>query len=150
MNSSDFTHKKTELNQCDQEALLEKMEAFHFTLGSFFSGEDEITISRDNKEWHLIAETLSIRDLGEPSKSTFSLTEDEVNLLKDRIKELGILNWKEKYWAPVLDGEQWSLAIDFSDGTSFTSNGSNSFPEGFDEFIETLNSLGINDVTKDY
>lgn len=58
----------------------------------------------------------------------------------DGIRNLHIGEWRTSYMNPdVLDGTQWDLTIEFSDGHKpFKTGGSNAFPYNFDALEELL------------
>ena len=68
---------------------------------------------------------------------------DLLVLLSMLLKNAGIKSWDgfDKYDPDVLDGCGFSLDIRFSDGSSVSASGENSFPDGYRAFKEKLDNL---------
>lgn len=105
---------------------------FSFTCGGFFDGYSHIIIKAFSDS--IVADRFT--GLGNPERVSFPVTEEQITKLDDLLSHIGAKDWSS-YWAPVLDGTQWSMS--FRDETGLhESDGSNAFPEGFDELVDFL------------
>ena len=80
-----------------------------------------------------------------PENCDYPCTKDE---FLDGIRELHIGEWRTSYMnSDVLDGTQWELTVEFTDGHKpFKTGGSNAYPYNLDALQELF---GI-DPTEDY
>lgn len=80
------------------------------------------------------------REIGDIPEHDFEMHEIcEVGKFEKEINKTGIFNWKEKYVNKnIMDGYQWSLAINYKDGQSKSMYGSNDKPKKYDELISVL------------
>ena len=80
----------------------------------------------------------------ESPESTFAITPETMDKLTYLFSECGFSRWK-CYYKPVgymvYDGEGWELKLEFNDGLVFKSEGSNAWPEQFDELKEGIVAL---------
>ena len=77
----------------------------------------------------------------EESNNEIIMTAEPAEQLTQLFEEFGVNSWKRDYEPQgyrVLDGEGWSLTVIFDDETLFLSQGSNAWPEGFDELKDGL------------
>ena len=84
-----------------------------------------------------------LSDVGE-SNNEISMTAELTEQLTQLFAEFGVSSWKRDYEPEgyiVLDGEGWSLTVIFDDESVFLSQGSNAWPERFDELKEKLVEL---------
>lgn len=111
----------------------EPVEVFKFGIGGYFSGSFSFTL-RQFKDGHdaLIRVRLSGFD-----RRRIVVKVDEVELLYRCLRDIDFICWKERYWAPVLDGVQWRTSA-YIGTKPYKSSGSNSYPEGFDRLIDCL------------
>ena len=98
----------------------------------------------------VFSESFSIVFDGDVLRLQFKLTDEYQELVVDesvlaalsRAFEAGnVCSWEQNYFAPYLDGTSWDLFVLFDDGSVFTSNGSNDWPDGHDVFVGSLLSL---------
>ena len=78
------------------------------------------------------------------SNNEISMTVELTEQLTQLFEEFSVSSWKRDYEPEgyrVLDGEGWSLTVIFDDEAVFLSQGSNAWPEGFDELKERLVKL---------
>jgi hypothetical protein len=72
---------------------------------------------------------------------TFSPSREDWELFWHRLERIGAWSWHGQYVNPsILDGEEWSVTIIHA-GKKLSCSGANSYPSGFDEFRNSLNSL---------
>lgn len=105
---------------------------FSFNCGGFFDGYSRITIKAFSDS--IVA--VPSAGLDNPERASFPVTDEQINKLDDLLLHIGAKNWGS-YWAPVLDGTQWSLSFRDEAGLH-ESDGSNAFPEGFDKLVDFL------------
>jgi hypothetical protein len=114
-----------------------KPTALRFAYGGFFQGYRTL-------EWRdgalTYVESRSAED-DEP-KARLAPTDAEWGTFAARLDALGVHRWNQAYVDPdVLDGQQWTLAIDWPHGRSVRSSGSNAYPETFDAFVQAVSQL---------
>lgn len=109
-----------------------------FGIGGFFGGYETRTITVDEEHIHFDVEHLLIlKPSNLPDGLDYPCDKEE---FLDGIRELHIGEWRTSYMNPyVLDGTQWELTIEFSDGHKpFKISGSNAYPYNFDALKELL------------
>lgn len=148
-------------------ALLENltfMNKLTFEIGGFFGGYTTYTVEAADsriqgglfkyikyivdgeRSWSSRPDPSFILDPGKPVPPIRTLED-----LGGYLREIHVEEWMPEYWpdrfgVSVLDGTQWSLKIEFSNGhPAWESFGSNSYPYNFDDF-QRLFGLGFDDV----
>lgn len=109
-----------------------------FGIGGFFGGYETRTITVDEEHIYFDVEhSLILKPSNLPDGLDYPCDKDE---FLDGIRELHIGEWRTNYVNPyVLDGTQWELTIEFSDGHKpFKTGGSNAYPYNFDAIKELL------------
>lgn len=109
-----------------------------FGIGGFFGGYETRTITVDEKHIHFDVEhSLMLKPSNLPDGLDYPCDKDE---FLDGLRELHIGEWRTNYMNPyVLDGTQWELTIEFSDGHKpFKTGGSNAYPYNFNAIQELL------------
>ena len=109
-----------------------------FGIGGFFGGYETRTITVDEEHIHFDVEhSLMLKPSNFPDGLDCPCDKDE---FLDGLRELHIGEWRTNYMNPdVLDGTQWELTIEFSDGhKSFKTGGSNAYPYNFNALQELL------------
>lgn len=96
---------------------------FEFSYGGLFDGRKELCIAEEGGR--IIARYTEFPEVGRDR--TFEVSAAALEGLEHALEEAGVRGWFAHYFAPVLDGTQWSLTFD-----GRTHEGSNSYPEGFD------------------
>ncbi len=63
------------------------------------------------------------------------LFDNDVETLEKLVSDYELLSWAgfDETNSNVLDGESFSFSVSFSDGTSISASGSNSFPKGYSD-----------------
>lgn len=141
-----IVRRRIEGKHLDVDSLLNKLEWFHFAIGDYFLWHPEITFRKDeSRNWIKVDEPDGLF-----SCKCEKVSERDIDILKQLVSDSNVLTWDENYWAPVLDGTQWKLQMRFSDGTYFESDGSNSFPGGFNILVDGLIKLGLKMETCDH
>ena len=112
--------------------------ALKFSLHSFEAGSTFITITRDKNGADVIFEQVYPYE-GEQKKRISSFEWRRV--LNTLYKKLYLHEWKKSYYAPILDGESWSLEVKLTDRRRRTYYGNNAYPPYWDELKELL--LGL-------
>lgn len=115
-----------------------------FSIGGFFQGYAEIKLECERGAWwerHRGFPGSSGRGFGWSVDRV--LSGSEAAALKTALEDSGALRWRKEYWSPATDGEQWSLVVQFSDGSTRKSDGSNMWPKGFDALFAQIVKLGF-------
>ena len=109
-----------------------------FGIGGFFGGYETRTITVNEEHIHFDVEhSLMLKPSNLPDGLDYTCDKEE---FLDGLRELHIGEWRKNYMNPyVLDGTQWELTIEFSDGHKpFKTGGSNAYPYNFDVLKELL------------
>lgn len=109
-----------------------------FGIGGFFGGYETRTITVNEEHIHFDVEhSLMLKPSNLPDGLDYPCDKEE---FLDGLRELHIGEWRKNYMNPyVLDGTQWELTIEFSDGHKpFKTGGSNAYPYNFDVLKELL------------
>lgn len=118
--------------------VLDEVERLIFGLGAYGGGLESNFELRLVRKGHRLARfvfpsTCRLAMTGKPYRAKHgALSADECAELARVLRECSLERWKRSYYAPVLDGLQWGLRIDFADGGVMLCDGSNDYPEGFD------------------
>lgn len=111
-----------------------------FGIGGFFDGYETRTITVDEKHIHFDVEhSFILKPSNLPDGLDYPCEKAE---FLDKIWELHLGEWRtsytpERFGCSVLDGTQWELSIEFSDGQKpFKTGGSNAYPYNFDALQE--------------
>lgn len=56
----------------------------------------------------------------------------------EKFDAIDVMAWDNDYFAPVLDGESWSLKYYTTDGNKKVVTGSNAYPEEYDALFDLL------------
>jgi hypothetical protein len=118
-----------------------------FTFGSFFGGRSRLSVISGFEDgsatWSMSTpEGYSDKKMfGDLDKSRW----DEFR--KSLVEKANVLSWKESYVDPyILDGFQWDLNINFSDGKTLEIGGSNDYPKEWAELNSIMAELtGLKD-----
>lgn len=119
----------------DFDSNIEFISKIKLTLMSFFGGQQIYTylINGDEVKWE---------SDGADSVSLFSQEETvlQKTALVEALREFHLGEWEPEYFNPhVLDGMQWELRIEYSNGKEpLDYCGINAFPFNFDEFAEFM------------
>ena len=137
-----YTFSQAELKAKEFEDHISEISKIVFTIGGFFGGFEKRTINLDDTEVKMTISHLPALESGE--EILFPMTKSDFLY---ELKQLYIGEWRKSYTTErfgytILDGTQWNLEIEFSNGmNTFKSSGDNSFPYNFDEFQKLM---GIN------
>jgi ADP-ribosylglycohydrolase len=108
-----------------------------FGRGGYFGGADDykINFKTDGAE---LTETIypDSQEVTKVQRKTRYYSQDEAELLQKRFAAVHTEYWTADYYAPVCDGEQWNLTVRYSDRTVFECNGSNAYPEGWNNLLD--------------
>lgn len=58
-----------------------------------------------------------------------------------RIAEIHFELWEDKYWANILDGEQWKLRYQYEGENEREIFGSNAYPENWNQFSKLMTTI---------
>lgn len=131
----EYKFSKIELKDMDFNDKLEKISKITFTNGGFFEVEQKTVVTLIENE--VKVETGSFGDL-----VPFDIGYDKVNFLNE-LGRLHIGEWRKHYKPDrfgicILDGEQWSLEIEYKDGKKKEYSGSNAYPYNYEDLISLL------------
>ncbi len=128
-----------ELRVMDFDANIENIRKITLNIGGFFSGNRTYTVRLDER-LHF-----RVEDMFLPTPTNFDIPADYPMTKEeflDSFTELHVGEW-HKHYRPerfgylVLDGTQWELTVEYSNGRkAFTSGGSNSYPYNFRKLTE--------------
>lgn len=115
-----------------------------FERHSWNTGSDKIIVAQDGEDM-LIKRTSST-----PETSTTKTVAVPAEEFLNELNKINITEWEDNYWAPIMDGESWSLKYYTTDGNKKSVTGSNAYPEEYDALIDLLFSDGeeIFEITK--
>ena len=128
-----------ELRVMDFDANIGNISKITLNIGGFFSGNRTYTVRLD-EQLHFWVE-----DMFMPTPTNFDIPADYPMTKEeflDSFAELHVGEWRkyyrtERFGYVVLDGTQWELTIEYSNGRkAFTSGGSNSYPYNFQKLTE--------------
>lgn len=115
-----------------EDAVLE----IQFEIGGFFQGWKTVIVKKENEQYIL---TIS-SDFEE--KSGLLSEKDWSWLVKRLYGTLFIHEWEDAYDnSDILDGEQWSLRIKFTEGRDKETYGINEYPPYWNELVRTFKKL---------
>jgi len=109
-----------------------------FSIGGFLEGYKTHTIIVDEEHIHFgVERSLMMNSSTLPSGLDYPCGKEE---FLDGIRALHIGEWRINYMNhDIIDGTQWELTIEFSDGHKpFKTGGSNAYPYNFDNLQELL------------
>ena len=103
----------------------------YFSIGGYFGGYDTYYLNIENNT----ATLTTTKDYGSLSiEKHFS--EEETKLLLDYFESLHVEYWNYEYVDPfICDGTQWKLALRRENNQIITWNGSNEYPENWDDLL---------------
>ncbi len=107
-----------------------------FSAGGYFDCLDVITVQlQANKTIYTMEHPFSSEGLAPVSQEGMSKRQ-----FLEEIQDLHIENWKKDYDdLTIMDGEQWSLTIEFSDGYGPVEiTGSNAYPPHFESLRQLM------------
>jgi len=110
-----------------------QINAINASVGGYFEGcyEVKIDFKNSNLKWKHFSE-------GFEEAFDKNIGIEEVMNFVEELKNIGFLNWKQKYVDPhTLDGTQWSVEI-VREGRNINKHGSNLYPEGWDRFCKAI------------
>jgi hypothetical protein len=113
-----------------------KIKIIKASVGGYSQGNFEVTVDLIKLEV-----TWNFRLGGEEKSSKKSMDSLMYKKFIELLKATNILNWKSKYVDPdVCDGTQWEIVIT-TDQKTIKKYGSNEFPEEWDNFCSTMESI---------
>ena len=138
-------------SQAEQKAQLfqsniDYIKRIRFEIGGFFEGFEIYTVTVDEDHIHYDAEhSLMLKPFNLPDTIDYPMSKAA---FLDGLRDLYIGEWRhnynpERFGYMVLDGTQWSLEIEYTNGVKTAHYyGNNSYPYNFDKFKELF---GIED-----
>ena len=84
------------------------------------------------RSWEIVSEN-GVWRISENGGDSRPFPEPYVQMLIQALQEYNVIAWKgfHDYDPNVLDGEAFSLEVEYADGTSISASGENAFPEGY-------------------
>jgi hypothetical protein len=137
-----YTPSKSELKADDFEANIPAINRVVFSIGGFFGGYETRTYTLDEEHLRIDVEhSITLKPTNFYIEPDYPCSKEE---FLAGLRELHIGEWRSKYDlrrfdCMVLDGTQWELEIDFSNGHKPVKiYGDNAYPYNFDRFQELL------------
>ncbi|MDO4474776.1 MAG: hypothetical protein Q4B75_09015 [Eubacteriales bacterium] len=141
-----YAPSQAELKSQQFQDNIDYIKKIRFEIGGYFGGYEFYTITIDDEHIHYDAEhSLMLKPFNLPDTTDYPMSKAE---FLDGLRELYIGEWRpsyntERFGYMVLDGTQWSLDIEYSNGGKPAHYyGSNSYPYNFDKLKELF---GIED-----
>jgi hypothetical protein len=118
--------------------------SFEFMYGGFFQGHNRLSVISGFDDKGTATWSISTHEIYDDSRKIFGdLTAerwDEVR--RALVEKANVLSWNESYVESfIMDGFQWELEINFSDGTKLEISGSNDYPKEWIEFNFILSEM---------
>ena len=131
----EYKYSKLELKDIDFNDNLEKISKIIFTNSGFFEGQQKTILDLSGNDVKL--KTGKFGEL-----IPFDINYDKENFLYE-FGRLHIGEWRKHYMPDrfgicILDGEQWSLEIEYKDGKKKEYGGSNAYPYNYDDLRSLL------------
>lgn len=149
-----YIPSQAELRAADFDDNIPAIEQLIFSQGGFFQGTETSTINFEDEHVRLHAPIPLFPPPPLPPelliKPEYPYTKEE---FLDSIRELHLGEWRksyrpERFGYTILDGTQWELTINFSNGHKpLKIYGSNSYPYNYDKLLELF---GIDQSEDDY
>lgn len=137
-----YTPSQSEMRAEDFDNNIPFIQRVTFSIGDFFCDRMTYIVTMTDKHLYLDAKSLIPSEISPPEAlPDYPCTKEE---FLDGLSELHLGEWRnhynpERFGYAVLDGTQWKLVIEFSNGhKSFKVHGSNAFPYNFGEFLDLL------------
>lgn len=120
-----------------------------FSIGDFLGGYETRTITLDEEHLHFdVAHSFILKPSNLPDELNCPCDKEA---FLDGIRDLHIGEWRTNYMNhDILDGTQWGLTIEFSDGYKpFKTGGSNACPYNFDALQKLLGVASDTEIGED-
>jgi len=122
-----------------EKKMIEKM---MFWCGGYFGANELFTIKNHNAYLTLDYYVFS----HEYPREAFPHFHDEWTRKRSkrwlpRIVEIHFELWEDKYWANILDGEQWKLRYQYEGENEREIFGSNAYPENWNQFSKLMTTI---------
>lgn len=143
-----YKPSQAELRAASFDASIPVITKVVFGIGGFFDGYETRTVILDDEHLYFDVEhSLMPKPLNLPDTCDYPCTRKE---FLDGIRELHLGEWRTSYVNDdVLDGTQWELTVEFSDGHKpFKTCGSNAYPYNFDA-LQELFGISEEDESED-
>ena len=134
---ADYAPSQAELKAQQFQENIDYIKKVRFEIGGYFGGYEFYNITVEEKHIHFDVEhSLILKPTNLPDTTDYPMSKAE---FLDGLRELYIGEWRHKYNPErfgymFLDGTQWSLDIEYSNGVkSAHYYGSNSYPYNFDK-----------------
>ncbi len=120
--------------------------SIHFSDGGFFGGYRNLTMLK--RKDHITVDAWQSMTFPLMELHREMQFEEWEKVLDALYNKLYLHEWKKRYYAPVMDGEQWKLEIHLSGNRIRTYSGSNDFPPYWKE-LKALFKLYFEEMTPD-
>ena len=135
----EYEPSKKEIKDKEFNDRLKDLESIEIYYGGYFRGGKQWTISFDGSR--IVVDSI-LRQMPDFDQSNLELPSFDDMKKTDFLRGLSDLHmgeWKKEYFDPgVLDGTQWSVDIQYTDGKKRHFSGSNMFPYNFNDFLEVV------------
>lgn len=143
-----YTPTKAELKSTELDNNIDFIHKITFEIDGFCQGTNQYVLKFEDDTYKMYFATW----LAEPEEKPMDMDKEE---LLSGIRELHIGEWRNNYTLKrfgymVCDGTQWSLEIEYSNGTKTAKYyGDNAYPYNFNKFLELLGLENEMDVDED-
>lgn len=139
-----YTPSQAEIKAMEFMSSIPYIEKIVFGIGGFFEGYTKTTITINEKIHKYAEHSLALQPAPPPNyDSNYAMSKEE---FFDELSKLHIEEWRKNYnlrhfGYEVLDGEQWSLELYFSNGHKPVKiHGNNAYPYNFDNLKDLIDN----------
>ena len=113
----------------------EKIKEIKISIGGYHQGFQELHINLEN------GKVFYEFSLKEEEKLSTTLSPELLEVFKQDLIEINILNWKRRYDDnDILDGTQWEIVL-VRDGRNIIRSGSNDYPKEWENFCKIISDV---------
>lgn len=116
------------------------VEKVEYTLGGFSFGIRSVTVTRDADG--AVVKYEPFQNTGEETSEKRISTSEWSALIDELFVKIRVHEWKDSYFASgIFDGTQWGIRISMGSGMVMRFQGSNAFPENWEEFRRVIDEI---------
>lgn len=114
------------------------LEKLYFEEGEFAKWQKHIEIKCTNDE---VKYTYGGFKFGNVFQTTKKGSVQDFQQFLEKVNQIKLDNWKNEYFAPVLDGHSWTLEYKDSSHPEKTVRGINAYPENYRDLVKLVYSV---------